>query len=72
MLLTDGGFDDEGRIVRVEPAPEDVLEDLFRHRVFRFLLDADAVTEGVVEGMLEWQRSGFGVPVSRSLLCRGW
>lgn len=53
--LTDGGFDGDGRFVRVEPPPEDVLEDLLRHRVFRFLLDEDAVQEEVVERMLTSQ-----------------
>ena len=67
MLLTDGGFDEAGRFVRREPAPEDVLEDLFRHRVFRFLLDEDAVAEEVVENLLTWRHSGFGVHVGRSV-----
>ena len=70
MLVTDGGFapeDPAGRFVRTEPAPPEVLEDLFRHRVFRFLLDEDAISEELVENLLTWPHSGFGVHVGRPI-----
>jgi hypothetical protein len=67
MLLTDGGFDAGGRFVRAALPPAEVVEGLFRHRVFRLLLDEEAIGEEVVEGMLAWRRSGFSVHVGRPI-----
>jgi hypothetical protein len=38
---------------------DDVLEKLFQHRVFRMLLNEEAISEDVVESMLQWYHRGF-------------
>ena len=47
--------------------PPDVVEDVFRHKFFRFLLDLDLNTEDTVRNMLSWHHSGFSVFIGPSV-----
>jgi hypothetical protein len=59
LIITWGGWLESGLFVHAPPLPDDVLEKLFKHRVFRMLLDEEAVSQDVVESMLQWPHSGF-------------
>jgi len=39
--------------------PRETLERLFRHHVFRLLLDEGAVSPDLVQDMLQWHPTGF-------------
>jgi hypothetical protein len=42
----------------------DMIEQVFRHKVFRMLLDEDAVTHDLVDDLLAWRHSGFSAYVA--------
>ncbi|MFC2171900.1 transposase zinc-binding domain-containing protein, partial [Acidobacteriota bacterium] len=59
LIISSGGWVNNDTFVHAPPLDRDALEELFRHRVFRMLLDEDAITPDVVESMLSWHHSGF-------------
>jgi hypothetical protein len=60
MIVSWGCFDECGTFYAAREAPEaDMIEQVFRHRVFRMLLDEDAVTQDLVDDLLAWRHSGF-------------
>jgi hypothetical protein len=59
LIVSSGGWINNGSFVHAPPLDRDALQELFRHRVFKMLLDADAITPDVVESMLAWHHSGF-------------
>jgi hypothetical protein len=60
MIVSWGCFDGNGTFYAVRQAPdEEMVEQVFRHKVFRMLLDEDAVTEELVNDLLAWRHSGF-------------
>jgi hypothetical protein len=59
LIVSSGGWMKNGTFVHAPPLDQHALHELFRHRVFRMLLDADAITPDVVETMLSWHHSGF-------------
>jgi hypothetical protein len=50
-----------------EVPDNEIIENLFRHKVFRMLLDEDAVTEDLVDGMLQWHHTGFSAHVGEAI-----
>jgi hypothetical protein len=71
MIVSWGCFDANGTFYAVRQVPDaDMLEEVFRHRVFRMLLDEGAVTEELVENMLGWYNSGFSVHVGKPVAAR--
>ena len=57
MIVSWGCFDNRGTFYAVREVPDnDMIEQLFRHRVFSMLLEEDAVTEDLVENMLAGQQ----------------
>ena len=62
MLVTEGVFAPDGRFHDLPIGVDlDKLTDLFRHEVFRGLLDARRIRQTTVEQMLKWNHSGFHV-----------
>jgi hypothetical protein len=59
LIITLGGWPESGAFIPIAPPPRDVLEVLFKHRVFRMLLDEGAISEDLIESMLQWHHSGF-------------
>jgi hypothetical protein len=71
MIVSWGCFDGNGTFYAVREAPEaDMIEQVFRHRVFRMLLDEGAVTDELVENMLSWHHSGFSAYVGKGVPAR--
>ena len=66
-LVAWGLFNAEGHYTGVMNVPPDVVEAVFRHKVFRFLLDLDLITEATVSNMLSWHHSGFSVFIGPSV-----
>jgi hypothetical protein len=67
LLVTWGGFRPDGSFRRAPDVPAEVIEELFRHRVFGLLLAEEAIGEDLVENLLSWRHSGFGVHVGREI-----
>jgi hypothetical protein len=71
MIVSWGCFDERGTFYAVREAPEeDMIEQVFRHKVFRMLLDAGAVTEDLVNDLLAWHHSGFSAYVGKPVPAR--
>jgi hypothetical protein len=67
-ISTWGCFDAEGRFFPVHEVPDnEIIEKLFRHKVFRMLLDEGAVTEDLVDGMIQWHHTGFSAHVGNAI-----
>ena len=60
-LFAWGLFEGESEYTGACESPRDVVEDLFRHKVFTFLLERGLISEHVIESMLQWNHSGFSV-----------
>lgn len=60
-LFAWGLFEGESEYTGASEIPRDVVEELFRHKVFAFLLERGLISEDVVESMLQWYHSGFSV-----------
>ena len=60
-LFAWGLFEGESEYTGPIELPRDVVEELFRHKVFSFLLGRGLIAEHVVESMLQWQHSGSSV-----------
>ena len=61
ILCSDGCFYGEG-MFRVTPRFETKpLEEVFRHRVFKMLLNKGKITEDLVAMVMKWRHSGFNV-----------
>ena len=62
ILVTDGCFYGNNGMFRVAPPLElKKLEALFRHKVFRMLLNKGKITEEMVRMLSAWKHSGFNV-----------
>jgi hypothetical protein len=71
MIVSWGCFDQHGTFYAVREVPDDdILEQVFRHRVFRMLLEEEAVTEDLVKNMLSWHHSGFSTYVGKPVPAR--
>jgi hypothetical protein len=61
ILCSDGCFYEEG-MFRIAPRFETKpLEEVFKHRVFKMLLNKWKITEDLVAMVMKWQHSGFNV-----------
>jgi len=62
ILVTDGCFYGDGGIFRVAPPLElKKLEAIFRHKVFRMLLNKGKITQEMIAMLSTWRHSGFNV-----------
>jgi len=62
ILVTDGCFYGDGGMFRVAPPFElKKLEAIFRHKVFRMLLDKGKITQEMIAMLSTWRHSGFNV-----------
>jgi hypothetical protein len=62
ILVTDGCFYGDGGMFRVAPPFElKKLEALFRHKIFRMLLNKGKITEEMIRMLSAWKHSGFHV-----------
>ena len=62
ILVTDGCFYGDGGMFRVAPPLElKKLEAIFRHKVFRMLLDKGRLTQEMIAMLATWRHSGFNV-----------
>ena len=65
-IITWGCFDAQGNFLLVDEVPDEkVVEKLFRHKVFKMLLEEDAISEEIIENMLQWHHTGFSVHIGR-------
>jgi hypothetical protein len=60
-LVAWGLFDGEGEFTGAFNIPVEVIEEVFRHKVFSFLMDRGMISETVVRSMMSWHHSGFSV-----------
>jgi hypothetical protein len=61
ILCSDGCFYGE-RTFRVSPCFDaKSMEEIFRHKIFKFLLSKSKITEELVEMVMKWRHSGFNV-----------
>jgi len=62
ILVTDGCFYGDGGMFRVAPPLElKKLEAIFRHKVFRLLLNKGKITQELIAMLSSWRYSGFNV-----------
>jgi hypothetical protein len=62
ILVTDGCFYGDNGMFRVAPPLElKKLEAIFRHKVFRMLLDKRKITKEMIAMLTTWRHSGFHV-----------
>ncbi|MDP2725496.1 MAG: transposase, partial [Syntrophales bacterium] len=62
ILVTDGCFYGDGGMFRVSPPFElKKLEAIFRHKVFRMLLNKGKITQEMITMLSTWRHSGFHV-----------
>ena len=63
ILVSDGCFqrDRENEFTRAPAFDWDKLEELFRQKIFRLLLNEGRITEELIEKLGKWQHSGFHV-----------
>jgi hypothetical protein len=62
ILVTDGCFYGDGGMFRIAPPLElKKLETIFRHKIFRMLLNKGKITEEMIRMLSAWKHSGFNV-----------
>jgi len=62
ILVTDGCFYGDGGMFRIAPPFElKKLEAIFRHKIFRMLLNKGKITEEMIRILSIWKHSGFHV-----------
>jgi hypothetical protein len=60
--VTDGCFYGDGGMFRVAPPLElKKLEAIFRHKVFRLLLNKGKITQELIAMLSSWRHSGFNI-----------
>ena len=60
--MTDGCFYGDGGIFRVSPPFElKKLEALFRHKIFRMLLNTGKITQEMIAMLSKWRHPGFNI-----------
>ena len=64
ILITDGGFLEDGTFRHMLYWDTDKLEELFRAEVFRLLLEKELIGRDTVNNMLSWNHSGFSADAS--------
>jgi len=63
IIISDGSFDEQGNL-RVTPYYDSfALEQLFRHKVLKMLLDKGGITQWHIDLLMSWHHSGFNVHV---------
>ncbi len=63
VLAADGAFLPEGRFVPLPAVPEQLLAEGFRRAVLEFLVQQQALSEGLRSRMLGWRQEGRQGPV---------
>ena len=67
-IASTGVFDQQGNF---HPAPENIdfspLEEIFRERTFKMLLEREKITEERIELLRSWHHSGFNLDTSRRI-----
>ncbi|MBM3501624.1 MAG: transposase [Armatimonadetes bacterium] len=63
-LILEGGFDPEGRFIRVPIHDTARLTQLLRQRTIGLFLELGLITEQFAETLLRWKHSGFSVDYS--------
>jgi len=67
VIATNGCFR-ENDAFKVCPPPRTAdLEELFRYEVFKMLKKENLITDAVIENMLSWRHSGFGVYCGKAI-----
>ena len=61
ILITDGCFRGENEFTHAPAFDWDKLEELFKKKIFRLLLNEGRITEELIEKLGNWQHSGFHV-----------
>jgi len=61
VLVTDGCFYGEGKFKVASSVQDKELEAVFRAKVFRLLLKAGKINDGLVDMLMSWRHSGFNV-----------
>ena len=61
ILISDGCFRGENEFTRAPAFDWDKLEELFKKKIFRLLLNEGRITEELIEKLENWQHSGFHV-----------
>jgi hypothetical protein len=60
-LVSRGGWTRDDRFIPIPYVDPPAAEELFRHKVFAFLLREELITHGRVELLSSWRHSGFSV-----------
>jgi len=66
-LVSLGVFLRDGSFYSMEDVDFTGMEEVFRERVFDFLIQAGKITQEVAQGMREWPHSGFQVSFERKI-----
>jgi len=67
VLSTDGCFYSQGAFMVCPPPKTADLEKLFRYEVFKMLKDEGKIDDTVIESMMAWRHSGFGVYCGKAI-----
>lgn len=60
-LVSDGCFSKDGSFYPIPDADTQKMMELFRHKVFKMLLEEEKITERQIEILLSWKNTGFSV-----------
>jgi hypothetical protein len=60
-IVTEGGFTDSGHFVSIPDIAMPGCIDLWKEKVFAFLLAEEKITQEIVDSMRQWEHSGFGI-----------
>ena len=63
IIISDGTFDEQGNFQITPYYDAHALEQLFRHKLLKMLLDKGAITQWHIDLLMSWQHSGFNVHV---------
>lgn len=67
VLVTDGCFYGEGTFKVAPPIQAKELKTVFRAKVFRLLLTAGKINDGLITMLMSWHHSGFNVHCGRRI-----
>jgi hypothetical protein len=63
IIISDGAFDEQGNFHITPYYDAHALEQLFRYKVLKMLLDKGAITQWHIDLLMSWHHSGFNVHV---------
>jgi hypothetical protein len=63
IIISDGTFDEQGNFPITSHYDAHALEQLFRHKVLKMLLEKGAITQWHIDLLMSWHHSGFNVHV---------